>query len=115
MSGRQFAVIVSITFFVGMVWLISDIIFNTKASIPVSPKLESLLTPVNPNFNSRVLDIIDKEVLNSNSIPASFATPASPTPNPVSGTSSPLPNPNTPAQLSPAPLQGSTESALLNL
>ncbi len=62
MNSKQFAMIVGITFFVGMVWLISDIIFNTKASIPISPKLETSLEPVNPNFNSRVLDIIGTEV-----------------------------------------------------
>lgn len=68
MSGKQFAIIVTITFIVGMVWLISDIIFNTKPSIPVSPKLETLLQPVNPNFNSRVLDIIDQEVIDPSSL-----------------------------------------------
>lgn len=115
MSGRQFAVIVSITFIVGMIWLISDIIFNTKASITVSPKLETLLAPINPSFNSRVLDIIDKEVLNS--VPASLAPPATPKPSPVSTASSPFPSPvpSTSAQLSPSPAQSSTQSALLNL
>lgn len=62
MSGKQFAIVVSITFIVGMIWLISDIIFNTKPSIPLNPKLETILQPVNPNFNSRVLEIIDTEV-----------------------------------------------------
>lgn len=62
MSGKQFAIVVSITFFVGMIWLISDIIFNTKPSIPLNPKLETILQPINPNFNSRVLEIIDTEV-----------------------------------------------------
>lgn len=63
MSGKQFATIVTITFIVGMLWLVFDIIFNTKPSIPVSPQLETLLKPINPNFNPRVLDVIDKEVL----------------------------------------------------
>jgi hypothetical protein len=62
MNNKQFATLVSITFLVGMMWLIADIIFNTKASIPVSPKLQTLLEPLNPNFNPRVLEIIDKEV-----------------------------------------------------
>lgn len=62
MNSKQFAMVVGITFFVGMVWLVSDIIFNTKASIPISPKLETSLEPVNPNFNSRILDIIGTEV-----------------------------------------------------
>jgi hypothetical protein len=62
MNNRQFAILISITFLVGMVWLISDIIFNTKASIPVSPKLQTLLESVNPNFNARVIKIINDEV-----------------------------------------------------
>lgn len=65
MNGRQFAVLLSITFVVGMIWLISDIIFNTQASIPVSPKLETSLQPVNPSFNSRILDIINEEIIDS--------------------------------------------------
>ncbi len=60
MNQRQFALVLTITFFVGMVWLISDIIFNTKASIPVSDKLESLLEPINPNFNPKVLKEIEE-------------------------------------------------------
>lgn len=60
MNQRQFVLVLTITFFVGMVWLISDIIFNTKASIPISDKLESLLEPVNPNFDPRVLKDIEE-------------------------------------------------------
>lgn len=45
-----------------MVWLVSDIIFNTKASIPISPNLQTLLEPINPNFNPRVLEIVNSEV-----------------------------------------------------
>lgn len=75
MSGKQFAVIVSISFIVGMIWLIADIIFNTKPSIPVNPKLETLLQGVNPNFNSRVLEIIDKEVLDANMIQSLKSNP----------------------------------------
>lgn len=62
MTGKQFAVIATITFIVGMIWLVSDIIFNTKASIPVSPQLETALSPLNPSFNSRILDLIGQEV-----------------------------------------------------
>lgn len=71
MSGKQFAIIASISFVVGMIWLVADIIFNTKPSIPVSPKLEVLLQAVNPNFNSRILEIIDKEVIDINQIQSS--------------------------------------------
>ena len=76
MNGKQFATILTITFIVGMVWLISDIIFNTKPSIPTSPKLEDLLEPVNPSFNSRVLDTIEKEVLDPGTVKSRVKIPS---------------------------------------
>lgn len=69
MSPKQFATIIVITFIVGIIWLVSDIIFNTKASIPDNPKLNTLLEPINPNFNPRVLKLIDEEVPLTASIP----------------------------------------------
>lgn len=71
MSSKQFAVIIVITFIVGIIWLVSDIIFNTKASIPDNPKLNTLLEPINPNFNPRVLKLIDEEIPITASIPVS--------------------------------------------
>lgn len=75
MSNKQFAIISSITFFVGMVWLIADILFNTKASIPLNPKLESAIEEVNPNFNTDILDTISKETLGKNDITATESLP----------------------------------------
>lgn len=71
MSAKQFAIIVVITFIVGIIWLVSDIIFNTKASIPDNPKINTLLEPINPNFNPRVLKLIDEEIPLTASIPVS--------------------------------------------
>lgn len=68
MNSKQFAIVATITFFVGMVWLISDVIFKTKASIPISAKLESLLEEVNPNFDSKVLKLIGEETLDQTSV-----------------------------------------------
>lgn len=90
MNSRQFAVVVSITFFVGMLWLITDIIFKTKASIPISPKLESLLEPINPNFDSKILDLIDKETLDKSSV---LITPSSNPNQEASGSAQELTNP----------------------
>lgn len=75
MNNKQFAIIFSITFFVGMIWLVADILFNTKASIPVSPKLEAAIEDVNPTFNTRVLDIINKETLGKNDITLTESPP----------------------------------------
>lgn len=83
MSGKQFAIIVVITFIVGMIWLISDIIFNTKASITVSEKLEDLLQPVNPTFNSRVLDVIEREVIDADTAQSVSTTVIQEIPNPA--------------------------------
>lgn len=91
MNSRQFAIIAGITFFVGMVWLFADIIFNTKASIQISPKLQTLLEPVNPNFSSRVLEIVDKETLDTADITISEPT-FSPEPSVVPIPTSPTPD-----------------------
>lgn len=77
MSSKQFATIIIITFIVGIIWLVSDIIFNTKASIPDNPKLNILLEPINPNFNPRVLNLINDEVPLTTSIPISRPLSAS--------------------------------------
>jgi hypothetical protein len=103
MKNKQFAVIASITFFVGMVWLIADIIFNTKASIPISDKLQTLMEPVNPTFNARVLEIIERQTLDRSSITVTDAIP-SPAPSletPVPS-SIPEPTPNQTRQSSPS-------------
>ena len=68
MTSKQIVTVIVITFFVGMIWLIADIIFNTKASVPISDKLQVLLEPVNPTFNARVLEKIDQETLDRGSI-----------------------------------------------
>lgn len=90
MSSKQFAAIVVITFIVGIIWLVSDIIFNTKASIPDNPQLNTLLEPINPNFNSRVLELIAGEVPGTDTIPVSreSTTVAQPT---VTGTQTATP------------------------
>ncbi len=61
-------IVAVITFVVGMVWIVSDIIFNTKASIPISEKLQSSLEPINPAFSSRILEVIKDETLSTNEI-----------------------------------------------
>jgi hypothetical protein len=85
MKNKQFAILVTITFLVGMIWLITDIIFNTKASISVTDKLQILLEPVNPTFNARVLEVIDKETLDRGAIIVTDALPA-----PVSSLGTPV-------------------------
>lgn len=85
MNSRQFLIVVIITFVVGMVWLIADILFNTKASIPISDKLQSSLEPITPTFNARVLEIIQSETFSNSEIlvpegnaPVTIAEPEAP-------------------------------------
>lgn len=96
MNSKQFATVLVITFIVGMFWLIADIWRNTKASIPVSDKLQATLEQVNPTFNGRVLQTIQSETLSKNDI--QVTTPAVPAPSeaPISDTlpaASPEPSP----------------------
>lgn len=114
MNSKQFVIVLVITFAAGMVWLVSDIIFNTKASIPISEKLQSSLEPINPTFNSRVLEVISGETLSTNQITVnSAAAPAisessdaidplvSPQPSPSSSSPTLIPTPSN--QPSPTP------------
>lgn len=92
MSGKQFATILVITFIVGIIWLVSDILFNVKPSIPENPKLNTLLQPINPNFDPRILQTIDEEVVDSNSIPRSTTVKTAPLPASPSPIASPRPS-----------------------
>lgn len=82
MNSKQFAIVATITFLVGMAWLVTDIIFRTKASIEISPKLQSLLEPVTPNFDSKVLDIIEQETLDKSTVTIPSPSPITASPNP---------------------------------
>jgi hypothetical protein len=60
MNNRQFLIVIIVTFVIIIIWIIADII-HTRPSIEVNPKLSTLLSPLNPNFDSKVIDQI-KEV-----------------------------------------------------
>jgi hypothetical protein len=97
MTGKQFATILVITFIVGLIWLVSDILFNVKPSVPVNPQLNTLLQPINPNFDPRVLEMIENEVVTPDlrSLPSRQPAPSvspQPSPSPRS-TTSPSPSP----------------------
>lgn len=61
MTNRQFVVVIIITFIVIVIWIVADIL-HTKPSVEVNPKLTTLLTPINPNFDPKVISQI-KEVI----------------------------------------------------
>lgn len=60
MNKKEFMIILIITFFVIMVWIIAEII-HSKPSVPVDPKLQQLLDPIDPNFDTSTLERIRKQ------------------------------------------------------
>jgi hypothetical protein len=95
MNNRQFVIVIVITFIVIIIWIIADIL-HTQPSVEINPKLTTLLTPINPNFDQKVVAQI-KEItpvneleLEKTSLPRSSSTPsASPIITPL-----PLPIPS---------------------
>jgi hypothetical protein len=73
MNRNQFLTVVVITFIVVIVWVIADILFNTKSSLPPNPNLPSLLEDVNPTFNSEALNRISEK----DSVPPLISLPES--------------------------------------
>lgn len=66
MTKNQFIFVLLVTFTVIVIWIVADII-HTKPSVPVDPKLQNLLDPVNPNFDNSALNKISE-----NQIPVSI-------------------------------------------
>lgn len=65
MTKNQFIFVLITTFIVTVFWIVADII-HTQPSVPVNPKVETLLDPVNPNFDKSIL-----EKIKENQIPLS--------------------------------------------
>jgi hypothetical protein len=77
MNNRQFVFVTIVTFIVIVIWIIADIL-HTRPSVEVNPKLNTLLTPVNPNFNPKIIAQISEvsSVSQSNSsIPVNTSLP----------------------------------------
>ena len=74
MTKKEFIIVLVITFIATMVWVISDIIFNTKPSVIIDAKLQSSLEDISPSFDNKILDQISKLSLPSTPIPQN--TPA---------------------------------------
>ncbi len=57
MNKKEFIIILTSTFIAVMVWIASDI-YHTKSSVPLDPKLQTILDPVEPNLDSETLRLI---------------------------------------------------------
>lgn len=60
MNKKEFIVILIITFLVIMIWIIAEII-HSKPSVPIDPKLQQLLDPLDPNFDTATLERIKQQ------------------------------------------------------
>lgn len=75
MNRKEFIIVLVITFLVFMVWVIAEII-HAKPSIPIDPKIQALLTPVDPNLDKATLDKVGQikqlQIKASPDVPASL-------------------------------------------
>lgn len=55
MNRKEFIIILIVTFFVIMVWVVAEII-HSKPSVEVDSKIQSLIEPINPTFDQTILD-----------------------------------------------------------
>lgn len=57
MNKTEFVIIIIFTFIVIMAWVIADII-HTRPSVPLNPNLQSVLDPINPDFDQGAINKI---------------------------------------------------------
>jgi len=88
MSKKEFFIVLFITFFVIMTWIVSDIL-HSKPSVQINPKLQGLLEKVEPEYDQQILDKINQNFSNLSNVPTFTSPPSSPSPS-----SSPEPLPS---------------------
>lgn len=55
MIKKQWLIATILTFITIVAWLIFDIL-HTRAQVEISPKLQEVIEPINPNFNTKSLE-----------------------------------------------------------
>lgn len=55
MNRKEFVVVLIFTFIVIVIWIIADIIY-AEPSITVDPRVQKLLEPVDPTFDTSILE-----------------------------------------------------------
>lgn len=83
MDKKELAVIAVITFIVVATWIASAIL-GTKSTIPINPKLETLLKNLNPDFDQSLIDQVSsiptlprsQKILVNNPTSTASATPS---------------------------------------
>jgi hypothetical protein len=79
MTLKEFIIILTITFIVLVSWIVFNILHD-KSSEPIDPNLQSVLEPVNPNFDQEILDKLKNISLKA---PPTIQTKPVPTPTPA--------------------------------
>ncbi len=54
MTRKEFLIAAILTFVTICAWVLFDIL-HTRAQVEVSPKLQEVIEPINPNFNTKSL------------------------------------------------------------
>lgn len=57
MNKKEFIIILTSTFIAIMAWIASDI-YHTKSAVPLDPKLQKILDPVDPGLDLETLRLI---------------------------------------------------------
>lgn len=55
MTRKEWLIATILTFTTLCAWVIFDIL-HTRASVEISPKLQEVIEPINPNFNTKSLE-----------------------------------------------------------
>lgn len=55
MTRKEWLIAVILTFTTLCAWVIFDIL-HTRAQVEISPKIQEVIEPINPNFNTRSLE-----------------------------------------------------------
>ena len=56
-NSKEFLILVLLTAFVILVWISSDI-YRVRTNIELTPNLQKVLEPINPNFDKQTLDFL---------------------------------------------------------
>lgn len=59
MDKKELVIILALTFIVVMIWVASDII-HSKPSEPLDPKIQKLIEPIDPNFDTNLIEELRK-------------------------------------------------------
>lgn len=55
MTRKEWLIAATLTFVTICAWVIFDIL-HTRAQVKISPKLQEVIEPINPNFNTKSLE-----------------------------------------------------------